>query len=375
MDCLEEIEEMEKETLIKLNLILENSLDDFSTSIDRSLNYLDKIVLPIIMASKEEKSYNPFSEIIEKYVIHILIDKFEKIGYNLLPLGYSSDLTLENEEHILNIDIKTANIENLSDFNNTINVGINQMTHVAKLPLKKNEYELKSPFYMYPNIPPFYEKDGKKKLILTYGLMFIYPSYQDLVKNIRNDYTNLSKLFKEKVKDVLVPNISNTYGISRQKVEKLLEEKPEKSRYSREDLIAESLIRGAFVHKLEKENIFKSLKISEEDKKKIENFESKLKNFINDLRNRNIKPIAIIAISLPNGLLKDKYIDKFVSGKDYARSARYHYEDGIFEILKEKTNEEFPRVIFIDIDENYKGHLKKFFKHIYVLNYKIEELL
>ncbi|MGC8622249.1 MAG: hypothetical protein ACP5U0_10075 [Caldisphaera sp.] len=366
------IEEIEKNTLINLHSIFKNSLNDFNTSVDRSLNYLDKIVLPIIMASKQEKSYNPFSEIIEKYVIHILIDKFEKIGYNLLPLGYSSDLTLENEEHVLNIDIKTANIENLSDFKNTINVGINQMSHVAKLSL--NEYELNPPFYVYPNIPPFYEKDSKKKLILTYGLMFIYPSYQDLIKEIRDDYIDLLGLFKGKVEDVLVSILSEKYKISREEIKKLLEERTETARYSREDLIAESLIRGAFVHKLEKENIFKSLKISEEDKKKIEKFESKLKEFIDKLRDKNIKPIAIIAISLPNGLLKDKYIDKFVSGKDYARSARYHYEDGIFEILKEKTNEEFPRVIFIDINENYKTELKQFFKHIYVLNYKVEKL-
>jgi hypothetical protein len=367
-----EIEETEKNTLINLHFIFKNSLKDFNTSVDRSLNYLDKIVLPIIMASKQEKSYNPFSEIIEKYVIHILIDKFEKIGYNLLPLGYSSDLTLENEEHVLNIDIKTANIENLSDFKNTINVGINQMSHVAKLSL--NGYELNPPFYVYPNIPPFYEKDSKKKLILTYGLMFIYPSYQDLIKEIRDDYIDLLGLFKGKVEDVLVSILSEKYKISREEIKKLLEERPEMARYSREDLIAESLIRGAFVHKLEKENIFESLKISEDDKKKIEKFESKLKEFINKLRDKNIKPIAIIAISLPNGLLKDKYIDKFVSGKDYARSARYYYEDGIFEILKEKTKEEFPRVIFIDINENYKTELKKYFKHIYVLNYKVKDL-
>lgn len=136
MSELRNIEEMERDVLIKLGWIFKDSLENFSTSVDRSLRYLDKIVLPIIMASKQDKSYNPFSEIIEKYVLHILIDKFEREGYALLPLGYSADLTLESNKHILSIDIKTANIDNPSDFKNTVNVGVNQMTHVAKLRLK-----------------------------------------------------------------------------------------------------------------------------------------------------------------------------------------------------------------------------------------------
>ncbi len=338
MNSLVEIEEEEKKLLFKLGWILKDSLDDFSTSVDRSLGYLDKIVLPIIMASKEDKSYNPFSEIIEKYALHILTRKFEKEGYSLLPLSYSADLTLENDCHILSIDIKTANLDNPSDFRKTVNVGINQMTHVAKLRLDRRF--LPSPYFVYPTIPPFYEvHNSKKKFILTYGLMFIYPSYRDLIDNIRADYYSLFNFFNQKLKKVLIPIVERKLGVSQEKALKIIESKPKKSRYSKDKLITESLIRGVFIHQQEKENILNSLDISKEELKVINEFSNQIEEFINQLRERDIKPIAIIAISLPNGLLKEKYLSKFVSGKDYAQSARYHYEKGIFEVIKEKTGE------------------------------------
>lgn len=370
-----EIEEKEKEVLLKLGWIFKDSLKEFSTSVDRSLKYLDKIVLPIIMASKEDKSYNPFSQIIEKYVLHILTRKFEKEGYSLLPLGYSADLTLENDYHILNIDVKTANLENSSDFQETINVGINQLTHVAKLKLGKEFKEfLPSPYFVYPTIPPFYEINGSKKLILTYGLMFIYPSYSDLIKKIRDEYNKLVSIFNNKVKNALAQVIESNFNVSLKEAYKILESKPEKSRYTKGNLITESLIRGVFIHKQERESILNSLKMSKDDCEIINEFSKLLDDFVGQLRSKDIKPIAIIAISLPNGLLKDKYIDKFVSGKDYAKSARYHYKDGIFEVIKEKTGKNIPRVIFLDLNDKYKDELKKYFKKIFVLDYELKEL-
>ena len=110
-----EVEEKEKEVLLKFAQIFKDSLDEFSTLVDRSLRYLDKIILPLIIASKQDRAYNPFSQIIEKYTIYILINKLEKEGYRLLPLGYSADLTFEYDDHILSIDVKTANIDNPSD--------------------------------------------------------------------------------------------------------------------------------------------------------------------------------------------------------------------------------------------------------------------
>jgi len=367
------IEEMEKETLVKFGWIFKNSLDEFSTSVDRSLGYLDKIILPTIIASKQFKSYNPFSEIIEKYAIHILTHKLEKEGYRLLPLGYSADLTLENTNHILSIDVKTANIDNPSDFRKTIPVGINQMTHVAKLRIARKF--LPTPYFVYPTIPPFYKlPNGKTKLILTYGLMFIYPSYKDLVDEIREDYAKLFEFFKKKVTTILIPLVKQKLRISKEKAKQILKGKPQKSRYTREELIAESIIRGIFIHEQQRDELLSSLNITADSMKIIETFSAGLKEFSEKLRKRNVRPIAIIAISIPNGLLKDRYIDKFVSGKNYSKSARYYYENGVFEVIKEKSNEEFPRVLFLDVNDAYIQELKKHFDKILLLDYRLKRL-
>jgi len=367
------IEEIEKENLFKFGWLFKDSLKKFSTSVDRSLGYLDKIVLPTIIASKQDKSYNPFSEIIEKFAIHILTERLEKEGYKLLPLGYAADLTLENEDHILSIDIKTANIDNPSDFRKTIPIGINQMTHIAKLRL--NRRFLPEPYFVYPTIPPTYKLlNGKVKLVLTYGLMFIYPPYKDLIDDIREDYYRLFTFFREKVKRVLVPIVKKKLQVSATKARQLLESKPEKSRYTREELIAESLIRGIFIHEGQRQEILESLKINKKEKKIIEKFSNDLKDFTEKIRERDIRPIAIIAISIPNGLLSDRYLDRFVSGKSYSKSARYHYEDGVFETIKEKRKENIPRVLFIDVNKDFVQQLKKYFDEIIVLDYKLKRL-
>jgi len=367
------VEELEKEVLLKFSWLFKNSLREFNTSVDRSLGYLDKIILPIIIASKKDKSYNPFSEIIEKYSLHIITHKLKEGGYRLLPLGYAADLTMENEDHIISVDIKTANIDNPSDFRKTIPVGINQITHVAKLRLKRKF--LPEPYFVYPTTPPFYKfPSGKTKLILSYGLIFIYPAYKDLIDEIRKEYFELFNFFKKKLQKILVPIAAQSLGFKEREVRKVLESKPPKSRYTREELISESLIRGIFIHKQQEPSILKSLKINKSDIKIINKFSVQLKGFTDKIRNRNIKPIAIVAISIPNGLLIDKYLDKFVSGKNYSKSARYHYEDGVFEILKITTEEEIPRVLFLDLDKNFLNDLKKYFDKIILLDHQLKTL-
>ncbi len=68
------------------------------------------------------------------------------------------------------------------------------------------------------------------------------------------------------------------------------------------------------------------------------------------------------------------YLEKFVSGKSYARSARYHYEDGIFKIIKQETGQEFSRVVFIALNEEYMGVLRRYFKRIIVFDYCLKEV-
>jgi len=130
----EGIELKEFETLKMLNFIFHSSLD---TYLSNFLKYIPYITLPIIMASLEGKPYNPFANIIEKYISYIVNKKMIDAGYNMLPLGYSSDLCFEKDDLIINIDIKTANINNPSDFSKEIALGFNQTTYPASLPTGK----------------------------------------------------------------------------------------------------------------------------------------------------------------------------------------------------------------------------------------------
>lgn len=323
MDELE-VEKLEEKILNELVLLFEDALDEFYSSINRSLKYLDKIILPIIMASEENKSYNPFSEIIEKHTVHILIRKLENKGYKLLPLGYSADLTMEGEDHILNIDVKTANDDNLSDFCGTINIGLNQLTHIARIKNSRlSEQFLPEPFYIYPTIPPYYEVEGRKKLVLTYGFLFIYPSYSEPIKEIRKEYDRFKKRIVHIIKSKLEGQVKN-----------------------REELLAENIIRGMVIHEQERSKIIESLGV---DKEMLSKFLNKLEEFANELC--NVKPEVIIVVSIPNGQLKERYIDNFVSGKNYCKSARYYYGDGIFKIIMKKSKRKISRVRCICVDK------------------------
>ena len=358
---LRTIEEKERDVLFSLAITLKNSLGHFSTSMDRSLGYLDKIIIPIIMASKQNKSYNPLSEIIEKYASQILINKLEKNDYHLLPLSYSSDIMMENKEHIINIDVKTANLNNPSDYQRTVNVGINQTTHPGKLLLEGNP--LPDPYYVYPAIPPFYTlPDCTKKLILSYALMFIYPAYKERVDEMRDYYTSLRSLFQSKVRSNLLKILQGKFNLSYVDAVKALDER---NRYI---AITDSIIRGLFIYQLNKKDIMATLDLNDSDMAEIDDFRSKINQFADYLRALNIKPIAVIAIALPNGLLSGEYLDKIVGGKDYGATTRYHYGDGIFSVIKKETNKEYPRVLFVDLDSNYETQLRKQLGEIQVLD-------
>jgi len=88
------------------------------------------------------------------------------MGYKMLPLGYSSDLTFEDDEHVINIDIKTANIKNPADFKEEIALGFNQTSYSGKLPSGirgKGEYYSDGIEIVrtYPNLPKEYHVNGK----------------------------------------------------------------------------------------------------------------------------------------------------------------------------------------------------------------------
>jgi len=366
------IEEIEYKTLLKFNEIFSNCLPDFGTRLDDSLKYLDHITLPIIMASIEEKSYNPFSGIIERYVEYIVSQKMETHGFKFLPLGYSSDLCFETNHSVIHIDIKTANIGNPSDFKDTIPLGFNQTSYKGILPLGQRSGKFyvakgKEPFRVYPNLPVEYViDDGKKKITITNALLFIYPEYKNILDDIRKDYENVLSLIDDKLKNCILKILieEQTKGVTNKSVAKFLAKKNKNTNIRTSRILSENVVRAYYIHNLA-DAIESKFDLNEKDTEKLKIFIERIKNVSESLRKKNIRPIVIISISIPNGKLAPLYDENIVSGKNYGKSIRYHYQNGFFKLLSNEE-EKMSRVVFLSYNPEYEEILKGYFSNIYI---------
>lgn len=373
-----EIEKIEYETLKRFNNVFYECIADFNTKLVSSLEYLEYITLPIIISSVEERAYNPFADIIEKYVEFIVIQKMEDHGYKFLPLGYSADMCFDGGESIINIDIKTANLNNPSDFKDTIPLGFNQTSYPAKMPLGERGQsfylsEGKKPFKVYPVLPVEYQVKGKRQITVTNALLFIYPDYKDIMDKFRSDYEQIITIIDGKLRDSITKLLqSSVISIKSADVEEFLEKKNANSHIKNRRVLYENIIRGYYIHKMVN-NIDKIFDLDKEDQEKLKNFFNKLKEIIQKLRDKEIKPVAIISISIPNGMLSPHYDDEIVSGKNYGKSIRYHYGDGKFKLLSTPT-EIKSRVVFLDYDKDYLQTLRSYFTKMFVFETKQKEL-
>jgi len=372
------IEEIEYKMLSKFNAIFYEGIDDFNTRLDTSLSYLDFITLPVIMSSVEQKAYNPFSEIIERYVEFIVSQKMEAHGYRFLPLGYSSDMCFNGKDVIIHIDIKTANLNNPSDFKNTIPTGFNQTSYNAKLPLGTRGSSFyvsngKEPFKVYPVLPVEYEINGKKKITLTNALLFIYPDYKDIMDEFRSDYEEILSLIDGKLEDVILKILKGSLiYIAPKNVENFLEKKNKNTNIENRRVLYENIVRGYYIHNLV-DKINSSFDLNNKEIKKMIQFMDKIKKAARKLREREIKPVAIISISIPNGKLSPLYDKEIVSGKAYGKSIRYHYSDGKFKLLSTRDDVK-SRVVFLDYDEKYLETLRKYFTQMYMFEIKQKKI-
>jgi len=376
-DVKKEVEKIEYETLLKINEVFSDSLEDFNTRLDNSLRYLDYITLPIIMSSIEEKSYNPFAEIIERYVEYIVAQKMEIRGYKFLPLGYSSDLCFESENTVTHIDIKTANINNPSDFKDTIPLGFNQTSYSGKLPI--GGHKGREPLKIYPNLPTEYEIDGRKKIAVTNALLFIYPDYKKSLDDVRKSYAEILNLIDGKLKNFILEILSEVNKVRADNVDKqekqidqFLNKQNVNSNIQKRRILSENIVRAYYIQNI-KDSIESQFKLSEEEKRKLNEFIEKIKYISNELRRKNIKPIAIISISIPNGKLVPLYNNDIVSGKSYGKSIRYHYKNGIFKLLSNDQDQK-SRVVFLFYDKNYEKKLRIYFTNIYVFEIRQKKI-
>lgn len=121
------------------------------------------------------------------------------------------------------------------------------------------------------------------------------------------------------------------------------------------------------------ENINSHFDLNEKEKDKMLKFFYRLKEAAEKLRDREIKPVAIISISIPNGKLTPHYDKEIVSGKSYGKSIRYHYRDGKFKLLVEDSDVK-SRVVFLDFNKDYSDKLAEYFTTFYVFETKQKKI-
>lgn len=367
----QEIEELEKEFLIDIYKVVEGNESLIEDKLDESLRYVEYILPPLINASGD-RTLGFMAEILEKYLSDILIEEFEERGYENRPLFYSSDICLEGEDIMLHIDLKTANIENTSDYASKIPIGNNQTSYTGFAPIKiktrgkgngKKLDKLEDKFpKVYSNLPNYYENNGKKKLTLTYSVSIVYNEFSSDLSNIIEDYKEIKELIKS--------NFSSKYQnlIQRYYNEELAEEFVEEGWMSHNnygDKLSDSYFIALMMRK-DKEHIRKFLELNEQENTKIANFRNKLESLENSLRSKGIA--YILCTSLPNGLLSPDYDLKkrggkgkkgLKSGKNFGEDPRFYYGDGMYENL-----EDFPRVLFPYVNNEFFEEINQNFGQI-----------
>ncbi|OGM05297.1 hypothetical protein A2715_05450 [Candidatus Woesebacteria bacterium RIFCSPHIGHO2_01_FULL_39_32] len=350
MDSEKHIEEIEFKYLTQLHSYIKNNLREFEENLAKSLNYLPSITLPIIMASIEGKSYNPFAEIIERHISYTVIKELLKQGFKFIPLGYSADLCFENDEIVLNIDIKTANAENKSDYNNLVTSGLNQTSFKGLLPIGvKGKTDYHSGGIKEIKVTPVLPTKYHSKLTVTCELQFIYEDYKDVIDSIREEYSAVRKIFASYLPQILAESFE-----TKEDLNYFLNYKTKKSDSDRKKYLTDNLIRNYYIQG-ERE-----IKYNKKDLETINNFANLIIKTGELLQNKEIKPIAIIITCLPNGLLENKYSEMFVSGKSYGSSIRYHYADGKFKTLPGNP----PRSFFVMKNKLYEKKINKILESI-----------
>jgi len=180
-----EVEQIERDFLYEIDRSIQRNISEFFEELNSSYRFIDYILPPLVSASKRGSTFNPFDEIFEKYLSDILVREFQNRGFENRPIGYASDVCMESEDIVLHIDLKSANVENKSDYRNTIAVSKNQFSYPGRLPIKvdteeeKNQDISENPIKVFPNLPTEYEMNGKTKLTLSFGVLTIYDQYRE----------------------------------------------------------------------------------------------------------------------------------------------------------------------------------------------------
>lgn len=343
------IEKQEKKRLDMLSVEIKCALPEIERCLSRSLRFGIASSFQLIMASKS-RTYNPFSGSIEAATTDVLIARLGPLGYKRLYAELGSNIIFEGSDECLDIDIKTANVENLSDFRGTIPIGPCQTTHPAMLSLfrrKPDDAYLKPLLTVYPYLPPVIRVE-KLKLLYTFALMFIYPSCREVTGSARDRLNDFEEHVRGRLNQVFVQQVSALVAKSPATMQSWLEQKSNRQTHAKDQ--SENQLRGIFIQNELK--ILDRLNIPHNDPKKIavhEKIRQVEEQFV------KTKPIAVFLVSIPNGLLI-QYYNCFVSGKNHSKSTRFYYKDAPFQTLQNSAPP--PRITLLYVNKRYKKQIE-----------------
>ncbi|MGB9721857.1 MAG: hypothetical protein ACPL28_10305 [bacterium] len=125
-----------------------------------------------------------------RYILTFLRANLNPIieGLNSSPLG--SDLMFEAPDAFIHIEVKTALIDNPSDYRGKINIAINQTS-----------YKINKIFA--PNLPQYYNPRGEsRKPCLTYTIQIIHEHAKPSIKSLKLVCIPNGQLYRHYGKDI-----------------------------------------------------------------------------------------------------------------------------------------------------------------------------
>lgn len=282
------------------------------------------------------KTQNPFATHIEDFIIHLIFDTLVYNGrYTYSNQLNKSDTCVEDNNAILQIDVKTTNSNNESDFKQNIRAGLNQVSYHMDRPLKFNSNGHKKQiqtdkFQITPNLTP--TSDGK--LVVTLFIQVVYESYSEIIEKQKDKYNTVSNILTSEIENSVINYNKYGHPTIRSATNKLDENPSKLTKY------VQNLYREIYVQ--QNIDLIEELSCSKSKKQQLYQFNDALKEISKELLKG--LPLYISTILVPNGQLEPDYNDEFTHGKNWGCSYRYEAWDSEFNNLQNQFRTKIPYV-------------------------------
>lgn len=328
-----------------------NCLQDVKNTIDTNQDRIEKEMkdfgsllsgtASLTLASLGEsnslnKTRNPFATHVEDFITHLIFDTLVHNGkYSYSNQLNKSDICIESDDAILQIDVKTTNSSNESDFKRNIRAGPNQVSYHMERPLKVdvngNQKKIQTDrFNITPNLTP--KSNGK--VVVTLFIQVVYETYAEAIEQESDKYNIVSDILASEIKNSVVDYENYGHQTIRSASDKLTDEQNKKEQY------VKNLYREIYVQ--QNTDIIDELSCSQSEKEKLYQFNDSLRTISKELLNG--LPLYISTILVPNGGLEPDYDDEFTHGKNWGNSYRYEAWTSEFKNLQNQLRTQLPYI-------------------------------